>query len=197
MRLPKSEAALHTLLKDAFDRGRKKRGKLAAFSHDEDDADRDSWCTPWWIADALGPVRLDPCSNERSHIIAWERWYLDRGQDALKLARGVPKDPGGLIYVNPPYSRGLVMKFVRAFADKRSCFLLRFDTSTTWFNEMYARTELLLIPRIRVNFEPPPGTSLTGNHNNPYPHALMFTRARDANEELRSLCFEMRTKLHA
>jgi hypothetical protein len=28
----------------------------------------DNWNTPKWLADALGPFDLDPCSNETSHI---------------------------------------------------------------------------------------------------------------------------------
>lgn len=162
---------------------------------DADDSDRDAWITPWWIADALGPVAWDPCWNLYSHIEAAHTFdFNGRGEDATKLSHLVPDDPGGVIFINPPYSRGLVMKFALCYRKKRFCFLVRCDASTSWFNEIYAHSELLLIPRIRVNFEPPPGAVVAGeNHNNPYPHALMFARASDAPPELRSQCFEMWT----
>lgn len=169
--------------------------KLAAFAQldDEDDVDRDTWCTPWWIADALGRVWLDPCWNERSHVDAEHVFDFERlAEDALFLARRVPVDPGGIVFINPPYSRGLVGAFAMAFAHcERTCYLVRFDTSTMWFAELYKRAELILIPHIRVNFETPPGTK--ASNNNPYPHALMFRRASDASDELRAMCFAMTT----
>src|SRR5262245_47299566 len=60
---------------------------------------RGAWCTPKWLADLIGPVDLDPCSNPRSHIQAAEHWMLELGQNGL-LAK-----PSSVyrVFINPPY----------------------------------------------------------------------------------------------
>jgi hypothetical protein len=62
----------------------------------------DAYCTPKWFADHLcetrGPFALDPCSNERSHIIADWSYGLHKGLDGLRLPWR------GDIFKNYPYS---------------------------------------------------------------------------------------------
>ena len=96
---------------------------------------RDSWCTPAWIAEAIGKFDLDPCSNARSHIRATRRLSLEDGDDGLDenwlLSPFVVAAPR--TFVNPPYSKGQVERWIAAYGHTRFCFLLRFDPSTQWF----------------------------------------------------------------
>lgn len=148
--------------------------------------DRDQWCTPLWIARAVGAWDLDPCSNDRSHITARRAFRLDRGQDGLSLARYVKRS--SRVWVNPPYSD--VTPWVLGYGHTRFCFLVKFDPSTRWCRELIARTTLILFPRRRrVAFEPPPG--VTGMSNQ-FPHGLFFARPEDAAPEIRSFCYAWR-----
>lgn len=157
----------------------------------DDGVDRDTWTTPPWLTRAIGPVWMDPCSNERSTVDARMTFQLARGQDALVLARYVPRRPPGLVFINPPYSRGQVIRFVRAFVHTRFMFLLRHDVSTMWFRELYAATSVILQPWQRVNFIAPPGLAHK-THNNPFPHSLFVRDERDVSRELRELCAVIR-----
>jgi DNA N-6-adenine-methyltransferase (Dam) len=61
---------------------------------------RDDYCTPKWIADLIGPVDLDPCSNAESHVRAYTQF---RQSDD-----GLSQDwrPYSTWFVNYPYSKG-------------------------------------------------------------------------------------------
>ena len=155
---------------------------------DEEEADRDAYTTPPWLTKAIGPVWLDVCTNKFSTVQATIGFRLDRGQDALVLAKHVPKNPPGIVWCNPPYSRGLVIQFVRAFRHTRFAFLVRHDVSTEWFRELYAATSLLCTPWRRVNFVPPPGFTGAVSHNNPFPHSILYRNADDATDAIHRLC---------
>jgi len=148
--------------------------------------DRNTWCTPKWIADAIGEVDLDPCSNDRSHIHAKETYVLERGENGLMLAPDVPRE--SLCYINPPYGRGLVIQWVRAYGEKRFIFLLKFDPSTLWFAELMSHTKLVLFPKQeRVEFEPPPDVKASSVQ---FPHALFFSNPEDARLEILNRCYD-------
>lgn len=155
---------------------------------DEDDIDRDTWCTPSWLTDPIGHFDLDPCSNERSNVDAEMSYHLEHGQDGLALAPDVPANTH--VFINPPYSD--VPPWVAAYKHTRFCFLLKLDTSTKWFAELYAATALILIPRRRVNFEPPPGVPPEKAVAQQFPHALFYAHAEDATPAIRGLCWAWR-----
>lgn len=148
---------------------------------------RDSWCTPKWLAALLGVVDLDPCSNEDSHIRACVSLLLSAGSDGLY---GSPSEfrcdgedmfwaPGNwTVFVNPPYSRGAVINWIRHWINTRFIFLLRWDPSTAWFKELIAECTHVWFPNQRINFEPPEGVA---SSSNPFPHALYM---RDPSPEL-------------
>lgn len=160
-------------------------GDHAQAQDDAPDADRDTWCTPLWIAEAVGTWDVDPCTNERSHVRAKKKLQLERGEDGLAMAQFIAAEKR--VWCNPPYSAGQVIQWVRAYKHTRFAFLLRFDSSTEWFRELFAACALILVPRRRVNFEPPPGITNPGVR---FPHALFYADLRDATPEIRALCFE-------
>jgi len=162
--------------------------RLDGFDDASGDPDRDTWTTPPLITDAIGPVDLDPCSNERSTVQARRTFRLDRGQDGLVLSKFVGRQE--LCFINPPYSRGNVIRWVRAYQHARFIFLLRFDTSTEWFYELMKATEVIAVLKLqRTNFTPPPGVK---GESNAFPHGLFFARAEDVNDAIKSLCYTWR-----
>lgn len=157
----------------------------------EVEIDRDTWCTPTWITDAIGVFDFDPCANERSHVRAIKSFVLERGENGLVLATDI--DAEHHVFINPPYSD--VMPWIRAYAHARFCFLLKLDPSTKWFAELFKHTTLILIPRgTRVQFEAPPGVPPDKAIANQFPHALFYAHAEDATDAIRALCFEWRIK---
>ena len=133
---------------------------------------RDGACTPEWLANALGYFDLDPCSNERSHIRAAVALMETLGDDGLIGLTAYD----WRVFINPPYSRGQVIKWVRHYKHTDFTFLLRWDPSTRWFKELIAECEVVWFADERIEFEPPPGITFS---RNPYPHALFFKRWPD------------------
>lgn len=150
---------------------------------------RDSWCTPLWLAKLIGRVKLDPCSNARSHVKADIALTLEAGDNGLcgcpsvrsvvnyasvgaffrKATTQQRATKEWTTFINPPYAKGDVEKWVRHYRHTRYVFLLRLDPSTRWFSLlMETCTNILLLDK-RINFEPPPGVKASSN---PFPHAL-------------------------
>ncbi len=130
---------------------------------------RDGACTPKYLADALGLFTYDPCSNTRSHIRAVVKFDGSPGKDGLE-PRSYRDDDS--FFVNPPYSRGQVAKWVEAFKRRNTVFLLRWDPSTAWFKDLITWTDFVWFGHKRIEFEPPPGVTFSSN---PFPHALFIT----------------------
>lgn len=116
----------------------------------------DSWCTPKWLADALGPFDLDPCSNERSHIHATRRIQLP--EDGL----ATPWD--GSVFCNPPYSAPLPWCERLAGYDLPWVALVKLDTSTAWWRVLMASGAQWAPFRERLRFEPPAGVAASSNN---------------------------------
>lgn len=155
----------------------------------EVEIDRDTWCTPPWLTEPLGRFDLDPCSNERSSVRAVQSFNFERaGEDGLELASAVWAS--ARVFINPPYSD--VEPWIEAYKHTRFCFLLKLDTSTKWFAKLYAATELILIPRRRVNFIPPPGVPKAQAQAQQFPHALFYRFAEDATDAVRALSWSWR-----
>lgn len=151
-----------------------------------DPIDRDTWCTPSWIAESIGVWDLDPCANDRSIIQAERSLRLERGEDGLALAEEV--GPGARVFINPPYSD--VGPWIKAYAHTRFCFLLKLDVSTKWFERLFSLTDVILLPRrTRVEFTPPPGVPPEKANAQPFPHALFYAREDDAAPAIRERCF--------
>lgn len=154
---------------------------------ERDSPDRDTWVTPRHIARAVGPWDVDPCTNERSHIVARRTFRLDQGQDGLVLAKFVSRN--ARVWCNPPYSD--VMPWIIAYGHTRFCFLVKFDPSTKWCRELLARANFILFPQLeRMKFEAPPGVESSSNQ---FPHGLFYANEADATADIKALCYQWRT----
>lgn len=148
------------------------------------DEGRDSWCTPKWLAELIGEVEYDVCTNPRAHIRATRRkLMLENDDDGLPdkqygpgfyVVRSRNVDmlmPAARVFCNPPYARGQVIRWVRHWRHTRFIYLLRWDPSTEWFGELICHCTHVWFPARRINFEPPPGVK---SSSNPFPHALFL-----------------------
>lgn len=80
-------------------------------------SDRGDWCTPDVVLDLvrkIGPIGLDPCANECRTIGARQEFFgpQDGGIDGTTATWKVK--PGEVIYVNPPYGRGVIEVWLSA-----------------------------------------------------------------------------------
>jgi len=92
------------------------------------------------------------------------------------------------VWIQPPYD--IVLEAIAHYGHTRFTALLRLDTSTLWFEQLYALSEVIMVPkRDRLEFVPPPGVKPSSN---PFPHGLYYKRAEDVTDAIRALCYEWR-----
>jgi hypothetical protein len=156
---------------------------------------RGSWCTPRVYAEAVGAFDLDPFTNTRSHVKARHTCILERGDDGF--GDGSPGSffvKGGIgyglaaastrVWIQPPYD--IVLRAIRHYGHTRFTALLRLDPSTQWFAELYALSEVILVPvGDRIEFDPPPGVK---SSSNPFPHGFFYANAKDVTPAMRERC---------
>lgn len=99
---------------------------------------KDDWQTPDCVLDRvrmIAPIGLDPCTAEDNPVGA--RWFYTPEDDGLSKSWWTKVENHELIYVNPPYGRG-----IGAWVDKcreaakvydRVVALLPARTDTKWF----------------------------------------------------------------
>jgi hypothetical protein len=146
-----------------------------------------------WRYGGTTAVDVDPCSNPYSKIPARAHLMLETGDNGLpptSMPQGSHIHGGRTVltnrdttaFINPPYSRGQVLRWVTHWGFTNYVFLLRWDPSTEWFKVLMRSAACVWIPHQRVNFTPPPGVS---SSSNPFPHALYFKQMPDASAQRR------------
>jgi len=120
----------------------------------------DSWITPKFIIDALGPFELDPCQCTPQPWNCARCHYLidDDGLNAPWFGR---------IWLNPPYSQ--IGKWMAKMADHGCGTALVFArTETAWFVEsVWKRASGIMFLHGRLTFHKPDGTKGRGNSGGP------------------------------
>ena len=81
----------------------------------------DEWYTPKEIIDALGKFELDPCSPARRLWDTATR-HITPEEDGLKQNWG-----GVRVWLNPPYSRPLIERFVEKMVENNNGIALLFN----------------------------------------------------------------------
>ena len=95
----------------------------------------DDFYTPKEIVDAsrkcMGSIDLDPCSDANNNVGAKTFWT--KKEDGLSKAWN--PNIYKTVFVNPPFSNILpfVLKFCGELGDAKGIFLVRYDSSTFWF----------------------------------------------------------------
>ena len=117
------------------------------------------WYTPKTYIDAarevLGTIDLDPASSEIANETIQATKFYTAEDD------GLAHEWHGNIWLNPPYSTGLIEKF----ADKlihsdyqQAIVLVNNSTDTTWFAQLTEIAAAVIFPKGRVKFLRPDGT---------------------------------------
>jgi hypothetical protein len=122
--------------------------------------DSETWLTPPWILDALGPFDLDPCTPVK---MPWK----------TAAKRYTPEDDGlsqpweGRVWCNPPYGRAAV-SWLKKMSDHNNGILMIFARCETEMFHKYVwpMAEAILFMRGRVSFFAPDG-SVRGNSGGP------------------------------
>jgi len=135
---------------------------------------RDDWQTPDVVLDAVrrvGVIALDPCASPLARSqFAEVNFCKDCTQspDGLTAPWGM-WEPGGLVYVNPPYSQAAawIDKTIDA-AEKGSPIILLVAArpGAKWYRKAKAHADAVAEWRGRVRF-------VGATHSAPFPSALM------------------------
>ncbi len=162
---------------------------------------RGAWCSPVEYTAAAGSFDVDPFTNPRSTLVARHTCMLERGDDGFGLDRRATPGafyvaPGAyhvatadwLVWIQPPYN--IVPEALDHYGHTRFVALLRLDTSTAWFEQLWSLSEIIMVPkRDRLEFVPPPGVKASSN---PFPHGLYYRRAADVPRAIEELCYPWR-----
>jgi ParB family chromosome partitioning protein len=122
----------------------------------------DEWYTPAEYIErvrrVLGGIDLDPASNPQAQQIVQAKQYFSKVDDALAQVWR------GRVWLNPPYSRGLLIQFVNklireieAGTVSAAVMLLNNFTDASWFQLAQSRSSAFCFPRRRIHFENAPG----------------------------------------
>lgn len=139
---------------------------IAAPCHTRTAETTDSWITPKWLIDRLGPFELDPCASDPQPWPCAARQFTENG---LIL----PWD--GFWWCNPPYGRSLG-EWLHKCAVSRGVggiALVFARTETRAFQTVWKHASLLLFIKGRLSFFKPDGTESKIGHNSGGPSVLI------------------------
>ena len=107
------------------------------------------WYTPKFIFDALGkPFDLDPCSPslEKHKTNALNHYILPTD--------GLIEHWFGEVWLNPPYGRGVIQKWVNKMYEHNNGILLTHVTAlpNKWFHDKFDKFTAICFIKGRVNF---------------------------------------------
>jgi hypothetical protein len=128
-------------------------------SHQQTIGETQSWITPKWVIDALGLFDLDPCAaSPRPWDCAVENWS----------SLGLNAEWFGRIWLNPPFERYQVGKWVRKLADHgNGMALLHARTEAEWFEPVWQRASGILFLADRLYFHYSDGRRAEANSGAP------------------------------
>ena len=130
-------------------------------------AAKDEWGTPpEWVElarTALGSIDLDPASNAAAQaVVRATRWYS-------KADDGLAQSWAGRVFLNPPYSRGLIDVFTEKLVAEHDAgrvtaavLLVNAATSSDWFKALLARFPVCWVAK-RIAFLNADGRPQSGN----------------------------------
>jgi hypothetical protein len=115
--------------------------------------------TPKYIIDALGPFDLDPCASEpQPWPCARMGWY----------ASGLDLPWFGRVWLNPPFDRDEVGKWIAKLADHgNGIALLHARTEAEWFVPVWEKASAILFLADRLYFHYPDGRRAEANSGAP------------------------------
>jgi phage N-6-adenine-methyltransferase len=120
----------------------------------------DEWCTPPHIAAAarivLGGIDFDPFSSPQGNESIKASKYWTKKDDAF--AAPWPVHSNSSVWMNPPYSRVLIVETVNTFCKHqlsigfRGIVLVNNSTETGWFDRLLWHADSICLFRKRIYF---------------------------------------------
>lgn len=146
--------------------------KLMGNPRNSGEARTDIWLTPPFIFRALGEFDLDPCAPPAQPWPTARRTYT-KEDDGLTL----PWE--GRVWLNPPYSQGLMAAFMRLMAQHNHGTALIFAKTETrmFFEHVWSHASALLFIKARLHFYEPTGEMAP--YNSGAPSVLVAYGAQD------------------
>ena len=132
------------------------------------------WMTPGYVVSmaraVLGTIDLDPASSDFAQkTVRAERYYT-------KADDGLLQEWSGRVWLNPPYSRGLIDRFVTKLLTSpqvtASLVLANSATETHWAQELMFGATWVFFFNQRIHFLPPPGVERPDRPK--YPQMLVY-----------------------
>jgi DNA N-6-adenine-methyltransferase (Dam) len=145
-------------------------------SHQKTVGDTQTWITPKWIIDALGPFDLDPCAADPRPWDCAEK-NLTWGGLGMRWS--------GRVWLNPPFNRYEVADWVKSLADHgQGTALLHARTEAEWFEPIWQKARAILFLADRLYFHYPDGRRAQANSG--APACLIAFGAWDVNKLIKS-----------
>lgn len=141
-----------------------------------DSPDSDEWYSPRLIVEparsAMGGIDLDPASCAQAQEIVKAATYYIKEDNGLKLPWW------GNVWLNPPYSTGLIEKFVTKLLDavfeemvvRQACLLVNNATDTRWGQLALGSADAVCFLKGRLRFYGP----LAGSNSPAHGQMLIY-----------------------
>lgn len=140
---------------------------IAPPSHTRNSKTTDSWITPKFIIDRLGPFDLDPCACDPQPWKTATRMVTE-SEDGLLLQWS------GFVWCNPPYGRLLGVWLERMSVHNNGIALVFARTDTRAFHKhVWPHASVFLFLSGRITFCTPSGNSAPMGHNSGGPSVLI------------------------
>src|SRR3990167_611347 len=131
--------------------------------HVANNSGENEWYTPPKLIEAarqaMGGIDTDPASSDKANETVQANVYFTKDDD------GLTKTWGGNVWMNPPYSQGLVDNFSEAIITKfkngeiqQACVLVNNATETRWFQRMASKCSVMCLIMGRIKFLDETGT---------------------------------------
>jgi hypothetical protein len=134
----------------------------------------DTWITPPFVIEALGPFDLDPCTPKVQPFPTAKARFTEEDD-------GLLQEWWGRVWLNPPYSQRLMSQFMAKLAKHNKGTALVFAKTETemFFEHVWRAATGLLFIKSRLHFYLPDGTMAP--HNAGAPSVLVAYGADDAD----------------
>lgn len=140
---------------------------IAPPAHTRSKATTDSWITPKWIIDRLGPFDLDPAAASPQPWPTATRMVTEE-------ENGLLLHWFGFVWLNPPYGSQLGTWLNRLALHNNGIALTFARTDTRAFHaHVWPLASALLFIRGRITFHQPDGQSAPLGHNSGGPSVLI------------------------
>lgn len=128
-------------------------------SHQKTIGTSQNWITPKYVIECLGKFDLDPCASINAPWICAKSNYTERGLE---------KEWFGRVWLNPPFNRYEVGKWIKRLAEHGDGIaLLHARTEAEWFLSCWQHATAILFLADRLHFHYPNGDRAEANSGAP------------------------------